>query len=182
MDDFTAPRISKMEIGKIYFFTATIHNWNHLLSSAPFKEVIVSSLKFLSNKMLIEVYGFVIMPNHIHLIWRQNQLNGKETPRGSFLKYTGHQFKKMLSKTELAAYRVDIANKQYEFWQRDSMAIELFSPDVAHQKLEYMHLNPLVEHWNLASDPSEYLYSSSSFYEHNDSRFPFLKHFGEVVG
>jgi len=32
------------------------------------------------------------MPNHIHLIWQQNKLNGKETPKGSLLKYMGHMF------------------------------------------------------------------------------------------
>jgi REP element-mobilizing transposase RayT len=36
------------------------------------------------------------MPNHLHLIWQQNKLNGKETPQGSFLKYTAHEFLKRL--------------------------------------------------------------------------------------
>jgi putative transposase len=37
------------------------------------------------------------MPNHIHLIWRTFALNGKETAQGSFLKFTAHEFKKMLT-------------------------------------------------------------------------------------
>ena len=41
-------------------------------------------------------FGFVIMPNHMHLIWRIKELNGKETPQGSLLKFTAHRFKKML--------------------------------------------------------------------------------------
>ena len=47
----------------------------------------------------------------------------KETTQGSFLKYTAHQFKKMLANeggNKLESYRVDAGNKQYEFWQRDS--------------------------------------------------------------
>ena len=34
---------------------------------------------------------------YIHLIWRTNALNGKETAQGSFLKFTAHTFKKLLS-------------------------------------------------------------------------------------
>jgi putative transposase len=50
------------------------------------------------------------MPNHIHLIWRTNALNGKETVQGSFLKHTAHAFKKMLQQeknNELINYAVN---------------------------------------------------------------------------
>ena len=85
-------RKSHTSLGKIYFWTATIHQWIPLIAENSLKEIIIGSLKFLSDKMKITVYGFVIMPNHIHLIWRQNNLNGKETPKGSFMKYTAHRF------------------------------------------------------------------------------------------
>ncbi|WP_144017425.1 transposase [Ekhidna lutea] len=108
-----------------------------------------------------------------------NSLSGKETPFGSFLKYTAHEFKKMLKENELQKFKVDARNKRYEFWQRDSMAIELYSPEVAYQKLNYIHENPIAKDWILVSEPSEYMYSSASFYEHGDDRFNFLKHAGE---
>ncbi|WP_425392766.1 transposase [Ekhidna sp.] len=120
------------------------------------------------------------MPNHIHLIWRTNSSNGKETPFGSFLKYTAHEFKKMLEENELQKFKVDVSNKRYEFWQRDSMAIELYSPKVVYQKLDYIHENPIAKDWNLANEASEYMNSSASFYEFGDNRFAFLKHICEV--
>ncbi len=36
------------------------------------------------------------MPNHIHLLWSQDGMNGKETPKGSLLKYIAHIFLKYL--------------------------------------------------------------------------------------
>ena len=33
------------------------------------------------------------------------------------------------------------------------------------QKLEYIHLNPLQEKWNLATRPEEYYWSSAKYYE-----------------
>ena len=40
------------------------------------KKIIVSSLQFLVNDRRVKVYGFVIMPNHIHIIWQK--LDGHE--------------------------------------------------------------------------------------------------------
>lgn len=164
-----------MELGEIYFWTATIHKWNKLLTQESFKKVILSSLQYLSSKDKIEVFAFVIMPNHIHLIWRIREHNGKETSQGAFLKYTAHHFKKMLDVEQLRKFKVEESNKAYEFWQRDSLAIPLYSAEVAFQKLDYLHDNPLAEHWALAQDPSDYYYSTASFYEKGEKRFPFIK-------
>jgi putative transposase len=34
--------------------------------------------------------------------------------------------------------------------------------------LNYIHTNPMQEHWNLVSKPEEYKFSSASFYEIGD--------------
>jgi putative transposase len=166
-----------MEVGEIFFFTATINQWKPLLKQPAYSQVILDSLHYLCNKKLLDVFGFVIMPNHVHIIWRTNGLNGKETVQGSFLKYTAHRFKQLLQQTQpfyLGEFAVDAKNKKYEFWQRDSLAVHLYTPAIAYQKLEYIHLNPLAEHWQLAADPSDYFFSSASFYERNERRFSFL--------
>ena len=92
-------RKSYSEIERTYFFTATIHQWLPLLTSKENKELIIDYLKELSTKELIKIYAFVIMPTHVHFIWQQLQKNGKETPQGSFLKYTAHEFLKILKQS-----------------------------------------------------------------------------------
>jgi REP element-mobilizing transposase RayT len=179
MNAFDLQRNSTMEFENTYFWTATIHDWNRLLMLDTFKDVVIDSLIYLSRLELIDVFGFVIMPNHIHLIWRMNKMNGKENPKSSLLKHTAHQFMKMVTVEQLITYRVGVANKQHEFWQRDSLAIELYTPDVAYQKLDYIHLNPMAKDWNLVTDPCDYKYSSALFYEKEDHRFEFLRHIGE---
>ena len=175
-------RKSHMSVGEIYFWTATIHDWNRLLSNNAFKDVIIHSLQTLSERSLVNVFAFVIMPTHIHIIWRINGTNGKETPHASLLKFTAHEFKKMLQArpSSLVKYQVVARNKQFEFWQRDSLAIFLYNRQVMLQKLNYLHLNPIKNHWHLVNDPSDYTYSSASFYEKNEQRFGFLENiFGE---
>jgi hypothetical protein len=83
-NDSSYKRKSFIEIGEIFFWTATINNWNHLLKGDKYKQVIIDSLANLSERELIDVFAFVIMPNHMHLIWRTNKMNGKETARVHF--------------------------------------------------------------------------------------------------
>ena len=176
-------RHSYMVYGSIYFWTATIHEWRHLLHPDAFKEVIVSSLQNLSDRGLMDVFAFVLMPNHIHLIWRPLKHNGKETPQGSFLKFTAHRFRRMLLETSVPGaiepYAVRLEDRRVRFWQDDPMAIRLYSRPVAEQKLHYMHNNPTTERWALAASPADYAFSSARYYLEGDARFPFLKNLWE---
>ncbi len=179
MELLNSYRKSYIEFGKIYFWTATTRNWYWLLAEDSFKDIIIESLNFLTAKKLVDVFAFVIMPNHIHLIWKLNEMNGKEKPNASFLKHTAHQFKRRLAPVELKSYCVNASNKSHEFWQRDSLAFELYTPGVAYQKLDYIHNNPLQKVWCKFSDPCDYRYSSAAFYERGDRTFGFLRHLGE---
>jgi putative transposase len=174
-------RKSHTSLGNIYFWTATIHKWIPLLSTDENKQIIINSLKKLSEDNLITVYAFVIMPNHIHLIWQQNGLNGKETPKGSFLKYTAHVFLKQLKLAGAShLYAINASNKKHELWQRDSLGIEIYSRAVAKQKLDYIHFNPVSGKWQLSKDDLSYYYSSARFYETGEDEFGFLNNLYEV--
>ena len=80
----------------------------------------------------------------------------------------------------LQSFAVTAHNKKFEFWQRDSLAFQLFKRETALQKLDYIHANPLAEHWQLCTDPLQYHYSSARFYETGADDFGFLKHIMEV--
>lgn len=182
-DYFNRPRNSFIKTGCIYFWTATINNWYKLLEDDVLKQIVIDSLNYLSQKQKISVYGFVIMPNHIHLIWQIHELNGKETAQGSFLKFTAHAFKYHLKKNNpdfLQFFKVDASNKSYEFWQRDPLAFELTQRETAIQKLEYIHNNPMTPKWLLAKCKEDYYYSSAAFYAAGVNDFGFLKHIMDV--
>jgi REP element-mobilizing transposase RayT len=180
---FKNRRKSYLEEGEIFFWTATINKWQRLLEGDVYKDIIIHSLEYLSDANKIDVYAFVIMPNHIHLIWKINEPNGKESSQGSFLKYTAHEFKKMLKRDSngcLSLYSVNAFNKDYEFWQRDSLAVHLYTKNVACQKLDYLHNNPVAEHWQLVKDPCDYKYSTAAFYEREENTYAFVKDLREV--
>jgi len=184
MNIFESTRDSRLDMGDVYFWTATINNWQHLLKSDDMKLIIMDSLLWLKGKKLITVYGYVIMPNHLHLIWQILGKNGKESPQGSFLKFTAHTFKKKLREQDpalLNSYAVNAVNKDFEFWQRDPLGIRLFSRQVTMQKLEYSHNNPVAERWKLCPTPETYRFSSASYYNDGQDEFGLLTNIAEVL-
>lgn len=178
-------RKSYMELGEVYFWTATIYRWQTLLDDDRYKEIIIDSLAHLSRQGYMDVFAFVIMPNHVHFIWKDLRMNGKEQPHASFLKYSGHLFLHMLREEDpgrLLHFQVNASNRKYCFWQRDSLAFPLYSRRIAFQKLRYIHRNPNAKRWHLVDDVCDYKYSSVRFYELNDRGYPFLKDLGEEFG
>lgn len=85
-----------MDFNNSFFYTHTISNFAHLLADDDLKLIIIKSLQYLVKQQLVEVNAFVIMPNHIHLIWNMLKDNGKESPAASFTKFTAHQFRTYL--------------------------------------------------------------------------------------
>ncbi|MCX6352783.1 MAG: transposase [Bacteroidetes bacterium] len=182
---FKIPRNSAVEYGEIYFWTNTIKDWSHLLKQDKYKIQIITSLKKLVDKKMIAVYGFVIMPNHIHLIWELLKPNGKEKPNGSFNKETAHLILKDLKlyhKKVLPFFAVNEKERKHRIWQRDPLAIPIFTTEVLLQKLNYIHNNPLQERWQLAQTPEEYIWSSAKFYNTFEDEYGILTHFKERLG
>lgn len=175
-------QFSSMEIGFVYFYTATILNWKKLLEPDKYKAIIVDSLKHLVDKKKIRVYGFVIMSNHIHLIWEMLAKNGREMPHASLMKHTGHLFLEDLRENYpqvLPFFVVDSSTRMHHFWQRNSLPFLLNNEKTLLQKLDYIHNNPIQEKWNLAIRPEDYRYSSAKFYINGTDEFQFLTHWQE---
>jgi putative transposase len=129
------------------------------------------------------VYGFVVMPNHIHIIWENINDNSYSGNQRDFMKFISQQLKfKLISYNTLLLekFLVNKADRKYQIWNRNPLSIELYSEKVIVQKLDYIHNNPLQEKWQLANIPEEYYYSSASFYEGNGSPWKFLTNIFDV--
>jgi putative transposase len=164
----------------IEFFTATILRWQHLLTDTPFKQIILNSLEWLTVQEKCKVHAFVIMPNHIHMIWRIADGFTRSEVQGAFLSFTAHKFKEHLKchhKEKLDQYYVDDADRVYQFWERDSRVKECWSEWFLLQKLQYIHNNPCQPHWKLVTEPGDYEYSSASFYDGAESNYKWLVHY-----
>jgi putative transposase len=177
-------RKSRMQLKEVYFWTDTIKEWRSLLEGDQFKETIMECWRDLVKRKKIVIYGFVIMPNHLHLIWEMLEMNGKEMPHASFNKFTSHQFLDNLrlnSRSHLLFDYLEFNSneRKHRFWQRDPLAVKLYTRKVMEQKLGYIHLNPLQEKWALAVRPGDYRWSSARFYETGEDEFKIITHYGD---
>ena len=174
-------RNSKMFLHEVYFWTDTIKDWKNLLIDDSYKNIIIDCWRELVKRNKIIVYGFVIMPNHIHVLWEMIGMNGKEMPHASFNTYTSHQFLDHLRTThsakEIPTYEEKTQERNHRFWLRDPLSVHMDYQNKFDQKLNYIHLNLLQEHWNLVSRPEDYKWSSAKFYETGVDEFGILKHY-----
>jgi REP-associated tyrosine transposase len=69
----------------VQFFTATILKWIPLLNNDKYKQIIVDSMAYLTEKERCDIYSFVIMPYHIHVIWKINSKLKREAIQRDFL-------------------------------------------------------------------------------------------------
>jgi putative transposase len=169
-----------MESNYLQFFTATILEWKHLLKQDKYKEIILNSLQFLVTQKRIKLFGYVIMPNHIHLIWQIQENHKPSNVQRDFLKYTAQQIRFDLQNHHLQVlehFYVGAKDRAYQIWERNALSIDLYSRKVIEQKLDYIHLNPLGNKWNLAKTPEEYPWSSALYYEKAIDSLGVLEHY-----
>ncbi len=160
------------------FFTVTIYEWQPVLADDQYKEIIIESLQFLVTKKRIELNAFVIMHNHIHLIWQALNDFTPSAIQASFMKYTAQQIKRSIIKNNpdiLASFKVNKYDRDYQIWKREPLSIELITESMFIQKLEYIHYNPVTA--GLCSVPEEYYYSSAKFYFDGTDNFGILTHY-----
>ena len=94
------------------------------------KNIIVSSLNFWVAEKRIKLHVFVLMPNHIYLIWQKQDEYEKPKVQQSFLKYTAQQMKFFLlayNLKELERYKVKASDRQNQFWERNPLSVDLWS-------------------------------------------------------
>jgi putative transposase len=151
--------------------------WKRLLQPDKYKNIIISSLRFLVEDKRINLFSFAIMSNHIHLIWQLQALIHPHHVQRDFLKYTAQRIKHDLKKNHLAVlshFESDASDRNYQFWKRRPLSIELRTHEVYRQKLDYIHWNPVRA--GICKLPEEYRYSSASFYHTGVDHWGFLSH------
>ena len=168
----------------VQFFTAVCYDWLKLLEVNEAKQIIISALRNRVEKGEIKVCAYVIMPNHIHLIWRiQNGYSLEEVQR-DFLKFTARELLSMIKRENgergLEELYVGLKDRKFQVWKRNSMSIDLLHEWFFRQKFNYLHENPCQPHWQLTEHEEDYKYSSARYYTTGEDEFGFLTHHAEI--
>jgi REP element-mobilizing transposase RayT len=160
-----------------HFFTATNLEWKNLLLRDKYKDIVIEGMRHLVKNKKVIIYGFVLMNNHIHLLWQMGAGMKRDAVQRDFLKHTAQEIKNdMLDthKDELQQYLVNAKDRKYQFWERNALSVEIWTEKVFLQKLKYIHENPVRA--GLCNYPLQYKYSSAGFYHSGIDNWGFLTH------
>ena len=169
------PRYKIFDQRGLNYLTLTTVGWIDLFSRKAYKDIIIESLQFCQQNKGLVIYGYVIMTNHIHLICQINQDSEHELSAviRDFKKYTAKKFihylengiesrKKWILKLFREFGKKNTANRNYQIWTNNNHPIDLYSPKVIWQKLDYIHFNPVKA--GIVINPEDYVYSSARNY------------------
>jgi len=158
----------------LHFLTFTVVGWIDIFTRTRFKDVIINSLEYCSRHKGLNVYAFVIMSNHLHLILSADEGYQLSNIIRDFKKYTSKKILSSLiqgrneSRSEwllkMFKYfaKYNSSNKKFQLWRKDNRPIELVSPKWINQKLLYIHENPVKA--RIVENAEDYIYSSASWY------------------
>ena len=99
-----------------HFFTATNLEWKNLLVRDKYKDIVIEGMRHLVKNEEVIIYGFVLMNNHIHLLWQMRAGIKRDAVQRDFLKHTAQEIKNdMLDnyKDELQQYLVNAKDRKY---------------------------------------------------------------------
>ncbi len=168
-----------------FFVTTTCHNRLKLIVSEKACDIIAGSLNFLTTKYKCHIPGYVIMPNHIHLIIYFPEENRLSEFMRDFKKFTSVKLRQHIETTsEVEMFdklRYEHREQKFKIWTDRFDDVCITSADMLRIKLNYIHNNPLQEHWQLAVIPEEYTYSSAGFYEGTDTGKVALTNYAEFI-
>lgn len=174
----------------IYYLTFTCNNWLPLFEQTTLYDAIYRWFKILHEKEF-RIVGFVIMPNHLHLLMYMPDGKKLNTTVSNGKRFLAYEIVKRLEeagdKTTLQLLKDSVTpsdkkrGKLHQVFIRSFDSRKIIDADMFFQKLRYIHQNPVRGKWNLAADFIAYPHSSASWYEEDGKAMPFpMTHFREL--
>ncbi|MEW6469699.1 MAG: transposase [Bacteroidota bacterium] len=156
----------------LHFVTFQVVQWADLFTRKIYRDIVIDSLKYCQANKGLEIYAYVIMSNHIHLMVRSD----KEDLSGTIRDLKRHTSKQIILALEdnsesrrewlrmifRYAAKGHSRNKEYQVWTHENHAEHIFSQKFIEQKITYIHYNPVRA--GIVERPEDYLYSSARNY------------------
>jgi putative transposase len=151
--------------GDLHFVTFSCYRRRPFLATARARNRFLKILDQVRIKHQFLLVGFVIMPEHVHLIL--NEPKGSSPSR--VLQVLKQQISRSLRKKrkrgltgQLSLKFATATDADKHFWQRRFYDFNVWSEKKLREKLEYMHANPVKR--GLVKHPEDWPWSSWSHY------------------
>jgi REP element-mobilizing transposase RayT len=157
---------------EVHFVTFQVVKWVDIFTRKVYRDIVIESLRFCQQHKGLEIFAFVIMSNHVHLLVRSEREALSNTIR-DFKSYTGKKILEaieteaesrrewMLNVFEFSA-RQHKRNETYQIWTHENHAEVVYGNRFIDSKVNYIHENPVRA--GIVEKAEDYLYSSARNY------------------
>jgi len=154
------------EQDSLHFVTFQIVKWIDIFTRKIYRDIVVNSLRFCQVNKDLEIYAFVVMSNHLHLLLRNGKSDLSNTIK-EFKSFTAKQILKaidtetesrrewMLNLFEFSA-KQHKRNEKYQIWTHENHAEIVYSNRFMDSKINYIHENPVQA--GIVGRAEDYLY------------------------
>lgn len=155
-----------------YFITLTLVGWINLFDREDYKRIIVENLYYCQKNENLEIFSYVIMSNHIHLVCRRIDKDLNELI-GRFKSFTAKEFIREINNNpkesrsywllNLFKHFATLSNqfREYKLWKTNNQPTLISDSKILDQKTNYIHENPVRA--GIVTEPQYYKYSSACF-------------------
>ena len=133
--------------GQLHFLTFSCYRRRPNFSTPESRTCFESSLERVRQSYLLRVYGYVVMPEHVHLLVNEPE--------------TGHMAQVLQSLKESVARTLALRAAD-SFWQARYYDFNVWSERKFLEKLRYIHRNPVTR--RLVERPEDWPWSSFCHY------------------
>jgi len=151
------------------FLTFQVVDWIDIFSRKMYVDIVLQSLEYCRKEKGLQLWAYVIMTNHMHVIMSSKHKKLSDTFR-DFKRFTATQILQSLKENKRESRRIWMLqqfkyaaqkhkrNRHLQFWRHDNHAVILESYKFTRQKLAYIHMNPVkagfveyADHWMYSS-------------------------------
>jgi putative transposase len=139
--------------GGLHFITWSCYHRQSLLGTAVPRDLFLTVLERMRERYRFAVIGYVVMPEHVHLLVSEPQIGNPST---------------VVQAVKLGFIQKTTAPEvPRQFWQRRFYDFNLWSQHKEIEKLKYMHRNPVAR--GLVDEPEKWRWSSYRSYAHGET-------------
>jgi len=153
--------------GNSYFITSSIVNWINIFNNDKYVQLLIDAIKFNQKDKDLEIFAYVIMKNHFHIICRANDLKKAVS---SIKSYSAKQIIKQLKADNeydilkiFELYKMKYkTDRKYQIWQEGYHPQEIVDDKMYQNKIHYVHYNPVKAGY--VNDICDWEFSSAGDY------------------
>ena len=165
--EFAMPAGLKRYYGKghLHFITFSCYRRLPLLKSARARDIFVSELGKVRDEMGFDLIGYVVMPEHVHLLLSEPKVGTPSTVMQKLKLRVARKLRKRKKRTNSGQMELPFTEMPAplrSFWQARFHDFNVYSEKKRVEKLNYMHANPVKR--GLVRHPKEWPWSSWEFY------------------